>query len=129
MKPKDGKKRILVVDDEPGLTRLVKLNLEKSGHYVVRAENVAAAALAAAEEFEPDLILLDVMMPGIDGGELANRLRASPQCSSVPIIFLTAAALKEEVIERGGLIGGLPFLAKPVDVSEILSCLRQHLGP
>ncbi len=122
------KKRILVVDDEPGLTRLIKLNLEKSGPYVVRTENEATAVLAAAEEFQPDLILLDVMMPGIDGGELASRLQASPKCKSVPIVFLTAAARKEEVRERGGIIGGLPFLAKPVDVSEIMNCLQQHLG-
>ncbi len=124
----DNKKRILVVDDEPGLTRLVKLNLEKTGAYEVRTVNESRAAVTAAEEFQPDLILLDVMMPGIDGGELANHFQASPKCRRVPIVFLTAAARREEVQERGGVIGGVPFLARPVDVSEIVSCLQQHLG-
>ena len=57
------KKRILVVDDEPSITRLLKLNLEQAGEYEVATEDVSKAALAAAEEFQPDLILLDVMMP------------------------------------------------------------------
>ena len=72
------KKRILVVDDEPSITRLLKLNLEQTNEYVVRAENDARAAIAAAEEFKPHLILLDVMMPGLDGGELASRFEANP---------------------------------------------------
>jgi len=122
------KKRILVIDDEPSITRLLKLNLEQTNEYIVRAENQAADALAAAEEFHPDLILLDVMMPGVDGGQLASMFQADPKWKSVPIIFLTAAATRQEVRSRGGRIGGLPFLAKPVDLSEVLVCLRHHLG-
>jgi DNA-binding response OmpR family regulator len=122
------KKRILVVDDEPSITRLLKLNLEQTNAYAVRAENDAEAAVAAAEEFMPHLILLDVMMPGLDGGELANRIQASPKLKSVPIVFLTAAATKGEVYARGGQVGGLSFLAKPVEISEVVACLRQHLG-
>lgn len=122
------KKRILVVDDEPSITRLLKLNLEQTNHYVVMAENDAEAAVATAERFKPHLILLDVMMPGLDGGELANRFQASPELKSVPIVFLTAAATKGEVYSRGGQVGGLTFLAKPVEMSEVVACLRQHLG-
>ena len=110
------KKRILVVDDEPSITRLLKLNLEQTNDYEVRAENDAEAAMAAAEEFKPHLILLDVMMPGLDGGELASRFQANPRLKSVPIVFLTAAATKGEIYARGGKVGGLPFLAKPVDI-------------
>ena len=129
MKPMDTeKKRILVVDDEPSITRLLKLNLEQTNNYVVRAENDAEAAVAAAEEFKPHLILLDVMMPGLDGGELASRFQASPRLKSVPIVFLTAAATKGEIYARGGKIGGLPFLAKPVQISEVVACLKQQLG-
>jgi len=122
------KKRILVIDDEPSITRLLKLNLEQTDQYLVRSENNAAEALAAAEEFDPDLILLDVMMPGLDGGQLAGMFQAEPKLKSVPIVFLTAAVTRQEVRSRGGRIGGLPFLAKPVDLSEVLVCLRQHLG-
>ena len=123
-----GKKRILVIDDEVSITRLLKLNLEETDQYVVRSENVAGSALRAAEEFNPDLILLDVMMPGMDGGELASRFQAHPRFKFVPIVFLTATVTKQEVRLRGGRIGGLPFLAKPVNLSDVLSCLRQHLG-
>jgi CheY-like chemotaxis protein len=125
---KQEKKRILVVDDEPSITRLLKLNLEATEQYIVRTENDATAALAAAEHFQPDLILLDVLMPEMDGGQLASQLQASPQLSGVPIVFLTAAATKKEVHARGGKVGGLPFLAKPVDLAEVVACLNQHLG-
>ena len=123
------KKRILVVDDEPSITRLLKLNLEQTGHYEVATENASWAALTAAEQFRPHLILLDVMMPGLDGGNLASMLQASPGLKGVPIVFLTAAVTREEVRARHGLIGGSPFLAKPVDLREVLDCLGQHLGP
>ena len=122
------KKRILVVDDEASITRLLKLNLEQTNLYEVRPENDALAAVAAAEEFKPHLILLDVMMPGLDGGELAARFQAHPKLKSVPIVFLTAAATKGEVYARGGKVGGLPFLAKPVELSEVVACLKQQLG-
>ena len=125
---KTEKKRILVVDDQAQNTRLLKLYLERTNDYVVREENDAKAALAAAEEFEPDLILLDVMMPGLDGGELAARFQASAKLKTVPTVFLTAAVTKEEVSAGGGLVGGVPFLAKPVVLSEVLACLKQHLG-
>lgn len=129
----DGKmnkatKRILVVDDEPSITRLLKLNLEQTGDYEVATENVSQAALAAAEAFRPDLILADVVMPGLDGGALASQLQASPSLKGVPIVFLTAAVTQEEVRARRGLVGGLPFLAKPVDLHEVLTCLERHLG-
>jgi two-component system OmpR family response regulator len=122
------KKRILVVDDEPSITRLLKLNLEQTGDYEVATENVSKAALAAAEAFQPDLMLLDVMMPGLDGGNLASQLQSSPKLKGVPIVFLTAAVTKEEVRSRRGLIGGLPFLAKPVNLQEVLACLQHQLG-
>ena len=73
------KKRILVVDDQAANTRLLKLHLEKDNRYVVREENNPKAALSAAEEFQPHLILLDVMMPGVDGGEVAARIQAESQ--------------------------------------------------
>lgn len=125
---KTEKKRILVVDDEASITRLLKLNLEQTNEFVVRGENDATAAVATAEEFGPDLILLDVMMPELDGGELASQLQENPKLKSVPIVFLTAAATKGEVYARGGKVGGLPFLAKPVEIAEVIACLKKELG-
>jgi two-component system, OmpR family, response regulator len=123
-----AKKRILVVDDEQSITRLLKLNLEQTGEYEVATENVSKAALAVAEAFRPDLVLADVMMPGLDGGTLASQLQASPRLKGVPVVFLTAAVTRQEVRARRGLVGGEPFLAKPVDMKEVLTCLEQHLG-
>jgi CheY-like chemotaxis protein len=126
---KPEKKRILAVDDRSSITRLVKLYLEQTNDYVVREENDAKAALSAAEEFQPHLILLDVMMPGMDGGELAARFQASSKLKAVPIVFLTAAITKAEVkASDGQLRGGYPFLAKPVVLKEMLACLKHHLG-
>jgi CheY-like chemotaxis protein len=122
------KKRILAVDDQPRNTRLVKLYLEQTNNYVVREENDAKAALSAAEEFQPHLILLDVMMPGMDGGELAACFKASPKLKDVPIVFLTATITKGEVEASGGRVGGQSFLAKPVVLSEMVASIKHHLG-
>ncbi len=125
---KTEKKRILVVDDQAQNTRLLKLYLEQTNDYVVREENDAKRALSAAEEFQPHLILLDVVMPGMDGGEVAVCFQASPKLKAVPIVFLTSAVTKREVEAGGGRVGGYPFLAKPVVLSEVVACLKHHLG-
>ena len=125
---KTDKKRILVVDDQASDTRLMKLYLERTNDYVVREENNARAANAAAEEFQPHLILLDVMMPDMDGGELAACFQANPKLKAVPIVFLTAAVTKGEVKAGGGQVGGQSFLAKPVVLTEVVACLKHHLG-
>jgi CheY-like chemotaxis protein len=122
------KKRILVVDDTAADTRLLKVYLEQTNRYVVREENDAGRAVAAAEEFRPDLVLLDVMMPAMDGGELAACFQAHPELNLVPIVFLTAAVTKAEVEAGGGDIGAFPFLAKPVVLSDVVACLERHLG-
>lgn len=122
------KKRILVVDDEPSITRWLKLNLEQTNEYEVLVENFPTHALRAAQAFHPDLILMDILMPGKSGGDLAADFQASPKLKHVPVVFLTAAATKEEVKMHHGLVGGLPFLAKPVDVKEVITCLKTQLG-
>jgi len=121
------RKRILVVDDEASITRMLKLNLERTGKYEVLAENTPEHAFTAARSFHPDLILLDVLMPGKDGSELASQFHSSPSLKDVPIVFLTAAATKDEVKSHHGKIGGLPFLAKPVDIHEVIDRLDQSL--
>ncbi|MDB6027207.1 MAG: response regulator receiver protein [Verrucomicrobiales bacterium] len=122
------KKRILVVDDQSSNTRLLKLYLELTNDYVVREINDALIALAAAEEFQPHLILLDLKMPGINGWELATRIEANPKLNAVPIVFLSAAITKKEVEAVGGYLGKFPFLAKPVFLPDVAACLKHHLG-
>lgn len=122
------KRRILVVDDRARDTGLVKYFLEKTNEYEVREENDAKSALAAAETFEPELILLDIMMPGMDGGTLAAHFQQSAKLRSVPIVFLTGLVTQGEVDAGGGRLGDYPFIAKPIDEAELLACLHRHLG-
>ena len=122
-----NKKRILIVDDEPGITQLLRLNLEKSGHYTVRTENDAERVLGAALEFKPDLMMLDVMMPGMSGGELAGKLRNTRAFKTLPIVFLTAAVRQEEVDARDGVIGGFPYIAKPLNVKGVMDIIQKNL--
>lgn len=123
------KKRILVIDDERNLTMLVKLNLEKTGRYEVREENRATRGHAAAREFKPDLVLLDVMMPDMDGGDVLAQLKGDAALKDVPIVFLTATVLKEEVAKQGGSIGGYPFIPKPFQTEVLLARIEKMLPP
>jgi len=120
-----NKKRLLIVDDESGFTRLLKLTLEKTGHYTVLEENDGTAAWLVAREFRPDIIFLDIVMPKIDGGDVARQIRSDPLLSHVPIVFLTAIVSKNET---GSDIGGFPFLAKPVSLEALTQCVVEHLG-
>ena len=121
-------KKILVVDDEPTITRLLKLNLENTGAYVVREEQAGSKAYAAARDYKPDLILLDVMMPDMDGGDVAAQLQADPLLKGIPLIFLTAAVRKEELTASGGMIGGFPYIAKPLDIKGVLAAIEKKLA-
>jgi len=123
------KKRILIVDDEPGFTRMVKLNLEKTGEFEVREENRAMAALASAREFKPDLIILDVVMPSLDGGDVANLLKKDRLLRDIPVVFLTATVSRREAGPEGLTSGGELFLAKPISVDTLVHCIREHVRP
>ncbi len=125
-----GKKRILIIDDEPGFTRMVKMNLEKTGDFEVREENRATNALAVARDFKPDLILLDVIMPALDGGDVASHFRNDRTLKDVPIIFLTATVSKREAGTSGLLnSGGCLFLAKPVSLDHLIKCIHENIRP
>ncbi len=122
-----SKARILVVDDEPNFTRLLKRNLEETGVYEVGEENCSTQALVAAQAFQPDLIFLDVMMPHLDGGDVATQIRADAALKDIPIVFLTAIVLADEVKAHQGLIGGFPFIAKSASLEEMLACIAAYL--
>ncbi len=122
------KKKILVVDDEPGLTRMVRRGLEAKGNYLVMEENSGARALMAARNFKPDLVLLDVMMPDVDGGSVASEFAEDDDLKHVPIVFLTAIITKAEAQPCGTVIGRHTFLAKPVNLDDLITCIEDHLG-
>ena len=121
------KKKILVVDDEADFTKLIKLNLERTGKYDVRTENLGARALVAARAFRPDLVLLDILMPDVMGNEVAAQMKEDDETKNIPVIFLTAVVGKDEVGQKGGVIGGHLFVAKPVDIKKVIEVIEENL--
>jgi len=121
------KRRILIVDNDTNATHLVRILLEKTGRYLVLEENNSTKAHRSAWMFRPDLILLDVIMPIKDGGEIAAQIRADPELQNTPIIFLTALVTQTEV-KAGVHIDGHPFLANPINIQELISTIDEHLS-
>ena len=122
------KPRILIVDDEPNLSDLVRMYLEKTQSYEVRVENMSAHAVRAAQEFGPDLFLLDVDMPGKEGGELARELKRLPCFHKTPVIFLTSLISREEAGDHETIRGGMRFLAKPVTAKVLVEAVARALA-
>lgn len=121
------KRRILIVDNDRDTTHLVKILLERTGNYLVLEENDATKAHQTARNFRPDLILLDIMMPETDGGEIAAQIQADPELKRTPTIFLTALVTKAEA-KAGLQIQGHPFLAKPISIPELIKGIEDNLS-
>jgi CheY-like chemotaxis protein len=120
------KRRILIVDNDRNSTHLVKILLERTGRYLVLEENNPTEAHQSAQNFRPDLILLDIVMPETDGGEVAAQIQADPELQTTPIVFLTALVTKAET-KAGLRIQGHPFLAKPISIPELINAIEENL--
>jgi len=123
-------KKILVIEDDPGSLRLTQYTLEHKGYEVLTASN-GLEGLKKAQNEGPDLIILDVMLPGIDGFEICHHLRAEPQTAKLPILMLSAKA-REVDKDTGHKVGADDYLTKPASPSEIIdkveSLLAQKIG-
>lgn len=122
------KKKILIIDDEVDITAMFKLMVEKTGKYEVLTETRGDQAFSTVKQFKPDLVLLDIMMPKVDGGEVANQMKADEETKDIPIVFVTAAITKEEANTEGTLRGGYPVLAKPVPMEELINAVETYSG-
>lgn len=121
----DPRPRVLVVDDEPDLIDLLQYNLEREGYEVLIARD-GTQALDVAEREEPDLIVLDVMMPGLDGLEVARRVRQNAHLRTTPVLMLTALDQSEDFVR--GLEGGADaYLSKDVAMPVLLSQIKALL--
>ena len=120
------KKKVLLVDDEKSFTTLLKLNLEQTGNYEVRVVNWSEDALPTAREFQPNIMLLDLIMPAMPGGNVAALFEAEPTLKDLPIVFLTAAVRRSRLEEMDGIISGRPCLAKPASLEEIVGMIEKH---
>lgn len=128
MAARKTKRRILIVDDEVSFTWLLKLNLEDTGDYEVAVVNEPMKALHTAQSFLPDLIVLDLVMPGLQGDEVAASIREDTALGKVPIVFLTATETREMAARQEKLIRGNPVFAKPVNVDEVIDFIESELG-
>ncbi len=116
--------RILYVEDEPDIRQVAQLALEVVGHFTLKVCSSGEEALQALARFKPDLILLDVMMPGMDGPTTLRKLRELPECSGVPAIFMTAKVQPQEIAELKR-IGALDVIAKPFDPMTLARTVRE----
>ncbi|MDD5018984.1 MAG: response regulator [Candidatus Omnitrophica bacterium] len=121
------KRRLLIVDDEPDVLKLLGERLSKAGYDVIKA-STGKEAIALAQKKVPDLIVLDIAMPGMDGSEVANVLRSDPKTKDIPILFLTCLFTKQEEKVCGHLLGQNFFIAKPYDVDELLSEIDKRVA-
>ncbi len=115
--------RILYVEDEPDIQTVAKLALEMVGRFTVTICSSGQEALDKVTDFNPDLILLDVMMPGMDGPTTLQNLRSNPSTAAIPVIFLTAKIQPSEVAEYQAL-GALNVIAKPFDPMTLAEQVR-----
>ena len=120
-----NRKKILIIDDDKRFTDMMKNFLEETGKYEVKVENMASMALEAVGTFIPDLVLLDIIMPGLDGNEVAERIRKSQGGKKIPIVFVSGFFTfeQEEVIGVGNCL----LLSKPVRVKKFLEFLARRL--
>ena len=124
-------KRVLVVEDDPDIRAVVALSLSELGGLTVSVADSGPEALAAAASFAPDVVLLDVMMPGMDGLATLRELRARPATAGIPVVFLTARVQPHETshyLELGS-IGVIPKPFEPTVLTDtLLAIWREHAG-
>lgn len=117
---------VLVVDDSPETLRMLTDALDQAGMTVMVALD-GSAALKVVEQITPDVILLDAVMPGLDGFETCRRLKREARLSNVPVVFMTGLSETEHIV-RGLEAGGVDYVTKPVKIEEMLARIRVHLA-
>ena len=125
--PKLLNKRVLIVDDEKDLTDALALRLSLGWGFSVAVAQDGAEGLRKAAVFKPDVILLDIAMPQVDGWEMCRRLRDNPDTRNIPIVIMTAW-LTDDLNKRAELEGAVKVLLKPCDDQELLAVLREQAG-
>jgi CheY-like chemotaxis protein len=118
--------RVLLVDDDPAMLRLLEVNFRLDG-FVVDSATRGEEALAIATATPPAAVLLDMMMPGMDGAEVCRRLRALPGLDRVPVVFLSARVRDDDEPDDTTL-GPVTHVAKPFDPQELVGLVRQRIG-
>jgi DNA-binding response OmpR family regulator len=122
----DARVRVLVADDDPVILRLIEVNLGLEG-FEVETANRGEDVLGKAKDVAPDVILLDVMMPGMSGWEVARRLRDDGETSRIPVVFLSARTQEEDRL-KGEELGVAAYVSKPFDPVDLVETIRRLAG-
>jgi CheY-like chemotaxis protein len=120
--------KVLVIDDNTGFCNITKLSLERGGRYQVYTATSGEQGISMAKRHRPDIVLLDIKMPRMSGGEVAARLMEDPSTSHIPIIFLTGLVRQDEVEAGCGYLSGHPFIAKPFRTEELIKRIEGILS-
>jgi CheY-like chemotaxis protein len=120
--------RVLHIDDEPDIREIVAASLGLEPEFAVRGCGSGADGIAAAAEWRPDLILLDIMMPVMDGPTTLGHLRENPQTAGIPVVFLTARVQTRE-LEHFKSLGAVGVITKPFDPMTLAASVRNHMQP
>jgi len=122
---KENKNLVLIVDDNPENLKVLGQIIRKKGHNLTFAQDGESALISVSTK-QPDLVLLDIMMPGMDGYEVCKRMKEKPEIKDIPIIFLTAKTEQEDII-KGFEIGAVDYVTKPFNTHELLMRVDTHL--
>ncbi len=122
-----GRKNILIVDDEKDVLSVLEKGLTSEGYSVITASS-GNDAIGLAKSRHPDLIILDVLMPGMDGGEVARKLKEVPETKDIPVMFLTGMFPKKEERKNGRVAAGHVLFEKPYDILELVAAIEELLG-
>ncbi|MFH1645061.1 MAG: response regulator [Candidatus Omnitrophota bacterium] len=121
------RKKVLLIDDEVDFVELLKINLEYSGDYEVASLSDPTKAIALINSFKPDIIFLDIIMPDFNGFELLDEISADKYMKDIPVVFVTAAALNEELVETSKFMHGRPLLNKPIEIEQIIEKIEEYV--
>ena len=122
----DSPIRVLICDDDPVILRLLEVNLELEGYDVLTANHGEEAFEIASREL-PDLVILDIMMPRLDGYQTCQKLKAQSSTEQIPVVFLSAKAQASD-IEKGKSFGVSDYLTKPFDPNDLLDVVERLVG-
>jgi DNA-binding response OmpR family regulator len=121
------KKRILIIDDEENFCKLVKKNIEQTGEFEVHIATNGEDGIRLVREIKPDLVLLDIVMPGMDGGDVASQIRDDKSIQDTPIVFLTAIIRGKESDSQEIFTRGYSLLSKTVTLKEFIACIKENV--
>ncbi|MFA5356189.1 MAG: response regulator [Candidatus Omnitrophota bacterium] len=121
------KKKILIIDDEENFAKLVKKNIERTGEFEAYTATNGEDGLKLVRELKPDLVLLDMIMPDMDGADVATQIRDDESIKDTSIVFLTAMVRPDETDPRMGFTKGYSLVSKTVTVKELLACIKENI--